>query len=409
MTWPRVQLKQVASVSVSAVDKKSSQNERAVRLCNYVDVYKNDLIDASLDFMQATASPSQIRSFGLRAGDTVITKDSETADDIAVPAYIVETIEGLVCGYHLAVVRPGPRLDAKYLFWCLASQPMREQAAVAATGVTRFGLRQQSIRNTFLSLPSLSEQRRIADFLDRETARVDDLLIQRRRLLVFAQERLVAYREAVLAQHPEVRWTPLQHLTNPQRPIVYGIVQAGEEVPGGVPYIKTGDLAPLAPETLSRTSAEIDRAYRRARVHPGDIVIAMRASIGLAVVVPSDLPVANLTQGTARIAPGKNISTDWLFQTLACQSVQEECKVRAVGTTFKTLNIWDLRRISIPVLPSQKLRQRATKDVVREADRVEGLASVMESQADRLLERRMALITAAVSGQLDVTTARGVA
>lgn len=314
------------------------------------------------------------------------------------PAFVIDT------AYYIDRRHTG--VDLRWLYYALMSTDLRGASQdVGVPGLSR---------DTAYSLlgpepPALDEQRRIADFLDTETARIDDLMFRRRRLLVLAQERLVAYRQTVLAQHPEIRWTPLHHLTDPQRPIVYGIVQAGEEVPDGVPYIKTGDLAPLRPERLSRTSTEIDRAYRRARVHPGDIVIAMRASIGLAVVVPPDLPVANLTQGTARIAAGKIFSTEWLFQTLACQSVQEECQVRAVGTTFKTLNIWDLRRISIPVLPSHELRQRATNDVVREADRVERLASVMESQADCLLERRMALINAAVTAQLDVTTARGVA
>ncbi len=189
MTSRRVQLKQIASVSVSNVDKKSSEEERLVRLCNYTDVYKNDLIDASLDFMKATASPSQIRAFGLRAGDSIITKDSETPDDIAVPAFVEETIEDLVCGYHLAVIRPEAEVVPKYLFWCLASQPMRDQAAVAATGVTRFGLRQESIKSTTLDLPSTAHQGRIADFLDEETAWIDRLIELREQQIELLKER----------------------------------------------------------------------------------------------------------------------------------------------------------------------------------------------------------------------------
>jgi type I restriction enzyme S subunit len=200
-------------------------------------------------------------------------------------------------------------------------------------------------------------------------------------------------------------WTPLQHLTDPYRPIVYGIVQAGEGVPDGVPYIKTGDLTNFRPQLLSRTSKEIDRAYKRARVVPGDIVIAMRASIGLSVVIPPDLPVANLTQGTARVAPRQNINLRWLFHALRSRAVQEQCDVRAVGTTFRTLNIWDLRRIAVPTPPSFAA-QEALADVLDVAEsRLTALTAALETQSALLRERRQALITAAVSGQLDIPEA----
>ncbi|MCP4306161.1 MAG: hypothetical protein GY788_15050 [bacterium] len=198
-----------------------------------------------------------------------------------------------------------------------------------------------------------------------------------------------------------VRWVPLMHLTDPHRPIVYGIVQAGEEVPHGVPYIKTGDLNDLRPEVLSRTSREIDQAYRRARVCPGDIVMAMRASIGLCVVVPESLPRANLTQGTARIAPADGIPVRWLYHALGTHAVQERCDLEAVGTTFRTLNIWSLRRIPIPVVDTDHLAETAARMDERE-HATERTLRTMDEQVDLLVEHRQALITAAVTGELEV-------
>src|SRR4051794_9087229 len=95
-------LRHVADVRVSNVDKKSVVGERAIRLCNYTDVYYSDVIRDDRDYMAATANPSQVERFRLAVGDTIITKDSETTDDIAVPSYVAETAEDLVCGYHLA-------------------------------------------------------------------------------------------------------------------------------------------------------------------------------------------------------------------------------------------------------------------------------------------------------------------
>ena len=61
----------------SNVDKHSLAGEKPVLLCNYTDVYKNDFIDSSIDFMAATATDGEIARFSLKSGDVMITKDSE--------------------------------------------------------------------------------------------------------------------------------------------------------------------------------------------------------------------------------------------------------------------------------------------------------------------------------------------
>src|SRR4051794_11877374 len=107
--WTGARLFQVADAWTSNVDKHMVAGQPRVRLCNYVDVYKNDSIVNSLDFMAATATRDQIKRFRIRAGDTLITKDSETADDIGVPAFVEYEADDLICGYHLAIIRPDQR------------------------------------------------------------------------------------------------------------------------------------------------------------------------------------------------------------------------------------------------------------------------------------------------------------
>src|ERR1039458_6870068 len=82
--WDVKRLKRTCHVFPSNVDKKSHEGETPVLLCNYTDVYYNEAITAGMDFMAATAAPDQVAKFTLHAGDTIITKDSETADDIAI-------------------------------------------------------------------------------------------------------------------------------------------------------------------------------------------------------------------------------------------------------------------------------------------------------------------------------------
>jgi len=293
----------------------------------------------------------------------------------------------------------GPRILPKYLLYAVRGQP--DQIERRKMGSTHQTIYMPDIETLRVPLPPLDLQKHIVQYLDIETARIEALISKKRRMIDLLRARFEAWREAVMVLDADVSWTPLHRLTDPRRPVVYGIVQAGEEVADGVPYIKTGDVADLRPETLSRTSPEIEEAYRRARVHPGDIVVAMRASIGLPVMVPPELPVANLTQGTARVAPRHGIQGRWLIQALRCRAVQEQCRIRAVGTTFKTLNIWDLRRISVPT-PSPERRAALAELVEDSSNRLDRTVTLLSRQVDLLIEHRQALITAAVTGYLEV-------
>ncbi len=164
--WRRVALGDLIGLTLSSVDKKSKTNEQPVQLCNYTDVYKNSFIHADMDFMEATATEREIAKCSLGSGDVVITKDSEKHDDIGVPALVREDIPNLVCGYHLAILRPSPsELDGAYLFYALSTDQAQQQFHSYANGVTRFGLRKADIGLVEIPLPPLDEQRAIARVL----------------------------------------------------------------------------------------------------------------------------------------------------------------------------------------------------------------------------------------------------
>lgn len=164
--WRRVTLDSVIDLRLSSVDKKSKANEHAVRLCNYTDVYNNSFIHADMNFMAATATDREIAKCSLVAGDVVITKDSEKYDDIGVPALVREAVPDLVCGYHLAILRPhSSEVDGAYLFYALSAIDAQQQFHSYANGVTRFGLRKADIGLVEIPKPPLPEQRAIAHIL----------------------------------------------------------------------------------------------------------------------------------------------------------------------------------------------------------------------------------------------------
>jgi len=162
-----VSLRDIADVIASPVNKKSVKGQPPVCLCNYMDVYSNNKIHRQIPFMEATASDSEISRFTLKKGNVVITKDSEDPYDIAIPSFISEHVENLVCGYHLAILRPKANLaDGRYLFHLLNSYWARHRFYPYAQGTTRYGIVSDAYDKIKIPLPSLEKQRVYADVLD---------------------------------------------------------------------------------------------------------------------------------------------------------------------------------------------------------------------------------------------------
>lgn len=193
-TWDEKPLKAVAELLLSNIDKHRVEGQPSVRLCNYTDVYYNERITGELEFMQATASPAQISRLTLADGDVILTKDSEDPTDIGVPTVVVGDIPRLVCGYHLAVAKPRS-IHGPFLRYFLASLPARAHFYTKARGLTRYGLGKDDLSNIDLPIPEQNEQRTIAAFLDHETARIDRLIEKQQRLIELLKEK----RQAVIS------------------------------------------------------------------------------------------------------------------------------------------------------------------------------------------------------------------
>lgn len=164
--WEDKHLHDLAQIIVSPVDKKTVEGELPVELCNYTDVYYNTIITKSLDFMKATAKQAEIDKYALQVNDVIVTKDSETPGDIAVPALVSEDLEGVVCGYHLAIIRPNKKLvEGAFLNYLFSVPKTRYYFFTLATGATRFGLSVGGINKAHFTLPPLIEQQKIASVL----------------------------------------------------------------------------------------------------------------------------------------------------------------------------------------------------------------------------------------------------
>jgi type I restriction enzyme S subunit len=145
---------------------------------------------------------------------------------------------------------------------------------------------------------------------------------------------------------------PLKRFVDAHRPITYGIVQAGEDVEDGVPYIRPIDMdehnGVRDPAALRKTAREIAAAYTRSTVRPGDLVVSIGPSYGKTMIVSSELDGANLTQGTARIAPGPDVEASFIRWALRSSTATEFWDAAVAGATFRALNLEPLSRTPVP-------------------------------------------------------------
>jgi type I restriction enzyme S subunit len=236
--------------------------------------------------------------------------------------------------------------DVRWLYWALQSLglPLMNKSAAVP------GLNREDAYRLSLPLPPLPEQRRIAAILDQ----ADQLRVMQKRAL--AQVELVpdALFERVFGEEAhQVQLRPLGVLVAAGTSVTYGIVQAGPETPGGVPYIRTGDLVDghIRAEGLRHTTREIAQRFPRSTVNAGEIVMSIRATVGTTALVPIELHGANLTQGTARIAPGPDLDAIYLLGYLRTLQAQSWIAAQVKGATFREITLGRLREMPVPVPP----------------------------------------------------------
>lgn len=316
---------------------------------------------------------------------------------------------GLVSPDYL-VLRPRADADARYLHHLFRSGWFVSEMASRLRGIGSVGqgnvrtprINAEDLGDIFIPLPHGVEQRAIADYLDRETARIDGLVAAKRRLTSLVSEELEAAVSATVWSGTVER-VPLKRRVDPLRPIMYGIVLPGPDVASGVPIVKGGDVAGrrLSPEQLNRTTFEIELPFARARLAGGDLVFAIRGGIGDVEVVPQALAGANITQDVARIAPRSDVDPEWLRLVLRSHQVRRQVGERTTGATVRGLNIADLREVMVPA--SDPLRQAEDLRILMPRHgRAHRVRVHLARQIELLAEHRQALVTAAVTGEIDV-------
>ena len=395
--WKLAKLKRFSMVQFSNVDKHAVAGEQVVRLCNYSDVYYNEVIRPDMNLMEATATPAEVAKFQLRDGDVLITKDSESWEDIAVPAYVDGDHAEILCGYHLAQIRPNQEyFDGKYLFWSFCAKANNHQFSVAANGITRYALGKYWIENGIFVVPPKAEQIAIAVFLDRKTAQIGALIEKKKQQIALLKEKRIALISHAVTKgldsnaamknsgvawlgkvpaHWEVR--RLKYITQ----FFYGDSLASESREDGATPVY-GSNGQVGVHTESNTNAPC-------------IVIGRKGSFGKVSFCAQSVFAIDTTFFVDDRATDANLL--WLFYLLGLLGLDKVSKDSAVPG----LNREDAYAKVVPWPPLPE--QTAIADFLKkETARIDGIIEKIEKSINLLREHRTALISAAVTGKIDV-------
>jgi type I restriction enzyme S subunit len=394
-------------------------------LCNYTDVYYNERITPNIAFMDATATPEQIARFALRAEDVIITKDSETPDDIAIPTYVTDDMPDVLCGYHLAIIRPRQSLSGRYLFWVLASYASRQQFSVAATGVTRFGLRDETLGNAPIPIRAPGEQLIIADYLDAETTHIDALIEKKGRMI-----------ELLATEFRSHRWTEISNFVSGFQDRRLGVPTAIAEQPwkqirlkflvgrpqGGawgsesgtdevdVECYRVADFnrwhASVASEepTIRSVSRNI---VNRLALAPDDLLLEKsgggeKQPVGFVARFAGSESPAICSNFIARLRPDTECDPQFLthlFASLYDLGLTHPFIKQTTGIQNLDTGTYLSQGWAIPSLSEQvDIRRRIDASHIRTSV----MRTRLSAQIGLLRERRQALITAVVTGKLDI-------
>lgn len=423
-SWTFKPLKAVAKYFVSNVDKVPKDVEIPVLLCNYTDVYKNEYITNNLDFMHSTATEEEIIKFRLLEHDVIITKDSESWDDIGIPALVVETNDKLVCGYHLAIIRANENtLFGPYLFRCLQSKIIRLQLELASTGVTRFGLSKDEIGRLYIPIPPFEVQLKIAKFLDKEIKDIDNLVFAKEKLiekldekkqvvltniLTSGIEKNVEFKETNLNLFPKIpkHWqvSKIKFVTTK---IGSGVTPKGGSevyVKEGIPFFRSQNVHfnGLRIDDLVYIKEETHQSMSNSKIEKGDVLLNITgASLGRCYYYDGQLGEANVNQHVCILRPNDKIQTKFLYYLISSNIGQNQIEMFQTGGGREGLNFEDIKSFVIP-LPSKEKQDKIVKHIEDLYGKLNKLIEASAKSINLLKERRNSLINSAVTGKLNI-------
>lgn len=310
------------------------------------------------------------------------------------------------------------KLNTKFIYYFL--NVSTEQLNIFGRGTTFLELSSDELGNFKFPFPTISEQFEIANFLDHETSKIDTLIAKQEKLIELLKEK----RQAVISHavtkglNPNVQmkdsgvewlgevpehWTvsKLKHFVN----VIDCKHITAEFFDEGIPLASIGEVkgwkVNLAKAKLTNEKyyQELIDGNRKPQI--GDIIYTRNATVGEAAIVHEELPKFALGQDVCLIHIVQKLSPEFLLHFLKSEIIKIQLNSAMVGSTFKRINVDDIRNYVV-VIPPIEDQQLILNDLNKKIDKYDSLISLADSQIKFMQERRTALISAAVTGKIDV-------
>ncbi|WVN79231.1 restriction endonuclease subunit S (plasmid) [Rhodococcus sp. M8-35] len=303
---------------------------------------------------------------------------------------------------HIAYVTPDrSRWLPGYLLWSLRAVYDELRYLSEENGSTKGGLTCEALKQFRLTLPPVKYQRAICDYLDRETARIDTLIEEQQRLIEVLRERRVS---AIAAEFAETATTPLRQVIEYAQTGPFGTqLTADEYVDNGVPvinptHIQRGRIVPDDSITVTPEKAEDLARYRLAA---GDIVLGRKGEVDKSALVDGQSAGYVCGSDAMALRPAAGTVPDYLWWFLQSAEAHSQLEFWSVGATVSGLNQTTIRKVRLP-LPGEQEQRRIARYLYEKTAKIDALIGETLQFIGLSQERRSALITAAVTGQIDV-------
>ena len=362
----------------------------------------------------------------LRVGDLLVTKSSGSAHHIGKTSLVDEPIAALNCCYSnfMQRLRVSTEQVPQFLWYFMNCAVARDQLVFLSSTTTGLANLNGSILGAIrIPMATPDEQRAIADFLNRETAKIDGLVARKERLIELLQEKRTALitRAVTRGLDPNVpmkdsgvEWlgeTPahweVKRLKNVSTFVTSGSRGWAEFYSDEGPFflrignVQSGSID-LNIDDVQHVDPPRGSEGDRTRVKPGDVLVSITALIGAVAVVSEDLPEAFVNQHLALIRLSTlEVDSRWIAYCVMSPVGQTQFAADLYGGTKDGLGLDDVRSLVV-LAPPIREQKRIVAYLDSEGTKLMELVQAVRTAINLLREFRTALISAAVTGKVDV-------
>ncbi|MDO8845443.1 restriction endonuclease subunit S [Methylicorpusculum sp.] len=415
--WPATQAKHVFDISLGKMLQPSPNNPDDVETpyIKAINVQWSGINTEDLPTMWA--SSSEIKALNLKIDDLLVCEGGEVGR-----ASILSNTTPDNCIYQNALHRVRSETnDVRYLKYCLKQASESGWFDVLCNRATIAHFTVEKFRELRIHIPPPKTQRLIADYLDRETARIDALVTEKEKMLALLEEKRAALisRAVTRGLNPDAPLKPSgldwlgdipTHWDVWKLKYVVSKIGSGVTPRGGaesyqsegVPLFRSQNIHfdGLRMDDIVFIDSDTHDSMSNSKVLAGDVLINITgASIGRCFYIEEMQGEANVNQHVCIVRPSSQIETKFLYFTLRSDLGQHQIDLSQSGSGREGLNFESLGNFSVVIPPVSE--QRAIIEHLETIGQKSAvLLTEIRNSISRLLERRAALITAAVSGQI---------